>query len=458
MNVVPQHAIAALDEYLDGGGGRGISNARERGPDGVLEEMDRARLRGRGGAGFPTGTKWRAVRDAAGTDKYVVANGAEGEPATFKDRTLMRFCPYEVVEGAAIAAHAVSAVGMYIVTKRSFTGEVARLRAALEELTSAGLIGDVPIEIVEGPDEYLFGEETGALEVIEGNEPLPRVLRPYQHGLFATAPQLGWQSHEQSPGHAGEHTANPTIVSNVETLAHATWIMALGAAEFTRVGVPASPGTMPFTLCGDVDCEGVYELPLGTPLRTLVDDFGAGVRGGRGVKMVLSGVANPVITADQLDVPMDFDAMAAIGTGLGSGGFAVYDDTMCAVAVARAFSRFLWVESCGQCPPCKLGSGTITETLERIEAGEGAAHDVGSLQRTLATVTDANRCYLGAEEQRVVGSLLDRFPEDFEAHLTGRCVLRHDVVVPKIVDFDETGRFVFDRRQLRKRPDWTYED
>ncbi len=456
MNVIPEKAIVTLDEYLSGGGGQGISNARRRGPDAVLEEVANARLRGRGGAGFPTATKWRSVRDAPGTDKYVVANGAEGEPATFKDRTLMRFCPYEVIEGAAIAAHVVDAVGVYVVVKRSFTREVDRLRTAVSELESAGLVGDVPIEIVEGPDEYLFGEETGALEVIEGNDPLPRVLRPYQHGLFATAPQLGWVSHEQSPGHAGEHTANPTVVSNVETLAHATWIMALGADEFRRVGTSTSPGTMPFTVCGDVGCPGVYELPMGTPLRALVDDFGAGVGEGRRVKMVLSGVANPVITADQLDTGMDFDAMAAIGTGLGSGGFAVYDDTVCAVAVARSYSRFLFVESCGQCPPCKLGSGTITDILERIESGRGDAADIGSLQRALATVTDANRCYLGAEEQRVVGSLLDTFGSDFETHLVGTCDLRHDVLVPKIVDFDETGQFVFDRRQLAKRPDWTY--
>jgi NADH-quinone oxidoreductase subunit F len=456
VNVVPQHAVVKIDDYLEAGGGQGISNARRYGPDAVLEEIARAGLRGRGGAGFPAATKWRSVRDAAGTDKYVVANGAEGEPGTFKDRTIMRFCPYEVLEGAAIAAHAIGAVGIYVVTKRAFTRELERLRGALAELESAGLVGDVPIEIVEGPDEYLFGEETGALEVIEGNEPLPRVLRPYQHGLFATAPQLGWVAHEQSPGHSGEHTANPTVVSNVETLAHATWIMALGADEFRRAGTPGSPGTMPFTVCGDVDCEGVYELSMGTPLRVLVDDYGGGVATDGKVKMMLSGVANPVITSSQLDVAMDFDAMAALGTGLGSGGFVVYDDTMCAVAVARAFSRFLWVESCGQCPPCKLGSGTITEVLERIESGRGDAADIGMLQRTLATVTDANRCYLGAEEQRVVGSLLDTFPEDFETHLVGSCDLRHDVLVPKIVDFDQTGHFVFDHRQLAKQPDWTY--
>jgi NADH:ubiquinone oxidoreductase subunit F (NADH-binding) len=456
MNVIPQHAVATLDAYLESGGGQGVSNARRQGPDAVLDEIARAGLRGRGGAGFPAATKWRSVRDAPGTDKYVVANGAEGEPGTFKDRTVMRFCPYEVIEGAAIAALVVGAVGIYIVTKRSFTREVERLRAAVAELESAGLVGDVPIQIVEGPDEYLFGEETGALEVIEGNDPLPRVLRPYEQGLFATSPQLGWASHEQSPGHAGVHTANPTVVSNVETLAHATWIMAFGAEEFRRVGVPSSPGTMPFTVCGDIDCPGVYELPMGTPLRTLVDDFGAGVPGGRSVKMVLSGVANPVILPADLDVGMDFDSMAAIGSGLGSGGFVVYDDAMCAVAVARSYSRFLWIESCGQCPPCKLGSETITEILERIEAGHGDASDIGTLQRTLTTVTDANRCYLGAEEQRVVGSLLDTFAADFETHLVGSCALRHDVLVPKIVDFDETGRFVFDRRQLDKRPDWTY--
>jgi NADH-quinone oxidoreductase subunit F len=443
VNVVPQHAVADVDEYLAAGGGQGISNARRAGPDETIEEVARSRLRGRGGGGFPTATKWRSVRDAVGTDTYVVVNGAEGEPATFKDRTIMRYCPYEVIEGAAIAAHAVGAIGIYVATKRRFTEEVQRLRDAVRGLETMGLVGDVPIQVVEGPDDYLFGEETGTLEVIEGNDALPRVLRPYQHGLFATAPQLGWVSHEVPAGHEGAHTTNPTVVNNVETLAHATWVMARGADEFRRVGVPTAPGTMPFTVCGDIDCAGVYELPLGTPLRELVEGLGAGTGTGNPVKMVLSGVANPVVHARDLDVAMDFDAMAAIGTGLGSGGFVVYDDTMCAVAVARAFSRFLFTESCGQCPPCKLGSGSITETLERIEAGRADAAQIGVLQRALATVTDANRCYLGTQEQRVVGSLLDGFPEDFETHLVGSCPLRHDVVVPKIVDFTADGRFAF---------------
>jgi NADH-quinone oxidoreductase subunit F len=443
VNVVPQHAVARLDDYLAAGGGEGISNARRTGPDATIDEVARSGLRGRGGGGFPTGAKWRSVRDAGGTDRYVVVNGAEGEPATFKDRTIMRYCPYEVIEGAAIAAHAVGAVGIYVATKRAFTQELGRLRDAVREMEDAALVGDVPIEVVEGPDDYLFGEETGTLEVIEGNDALPRVLRPYQHGLFATAPQLGWVAHEVPAGHEGAHTTNPTVVNNVETLAHATWILARGADEFRRVGVPTSPGTMPFTVCGDVDCPGVYELPLGAPLRELVEGLGAGTGTGHPVKMVLSGVANPVLRASALDIAMDFDAMVAIGSGLGSGGFVVYDDTICAVAVARAFSRFLFDESCGQCPPCKLGTGTITETLERIEAGGADATQIGVLQRTLATVTDANRCYLGTEEQRVVGSLLDRFPEDFETHLVGTCPLRHDVVVPKIVDFGADGKFVF---------------
>ena len=458
MNLLPEQPVLTLDDYLALGGGQGLANARRDGPDATIERVQAAGLRGRGGAGFPTAIKWRSVREAPGSEKYVVGNGAEGEPGTFKDRTIMRYNPYQIVEGAAIAGFVVDARAIYIVTKGSFTREVRRMRRAIADLEQAGIVGDIPIHLVEGPDEYLFGEETGALEVVEGNDPLPRHVRPFEHGLFATAPQLGWWPHDPQPGERGVYTTNPTVVSNVESMSHANWIMTFGPDEFRKVGSPNCPGTMAFTVCGDVAIPGVYELPMGTPLRTLVEDVGGGTQSGRPVKMMLSGVANPAMTIEEIDTPLDFPSMTALGTGLGSGGYVVYDEAMCAVAVARAFSRFLAVESCGQCPPCKLGTETLTTTLERIEAGRGDATDIGVLQRTLATVTDANRCYLGQEEQRVVGSLLARFPDDFETHLAGRCDLRHDVMVPKIKDFDPSGHFVYDERQLYKRPDWSYAD
>jgi NADH:ubiquinone oxidoreductase subunit F (NADH-binding) len=174
--------------------------------------------------------------------------------------------------------------------------------------------------------------------------------------------------------------------------------------------------------------------------------------------MALSGVANEVLLPSQLDTPLDFDAMAAAGSGLGSGGFVIYDEGTCAVAVARAYSRFLYVESCGQCAPCKLGTGDITASLEALEQGDLQAADLGDVQERLRTVTDARRCYLPVEEVKVVGSVLNAFDGDVQAHLSGACALRHGLPVPKIADFDEaTGRFTFDDRQARKRPDWTYE-
>jgi len=452
--VLPPEPIATLDGFFERGGRDALMRARELGSDATIAEIERAGLRGRGGGGFPTGRKWRSVRDAAGSRHYVVVNGAEGEPGTFKDRSIMRRDPYQVVAGAAIAAFAVDAHDVYIGVKASFQREFDAIERATQELANAGELGDLDITIARGPDEYLFGEEKALLEVIEGNDPLPRVLPPFQHGLFATAPQMGWTATEAEPGEARGDRANPTLVNNVETLAQATWIMAHGADEFRTAGTESSPGTAVFTLCGDVAEPTVIELPLGTRLRVLIEEHAGGTASGRPVKMVCSGVANAVLAGDRLDTPADFESLALAGAGLGSAGFIVYDDETCALAVARLFSRFLYVESCGQCPPCKLQSGEITDALERIER-DGDAAQLARIQRALETVTDGNRCYLAVEEQQVVSSILRQFPEDVVAHEEGRCRLRHDLVLPKLVDFDGT-RFVYDERQARKRPDWTY--
>ena len=373
-------------------------------------------------------------------------NGAEGEPGTFKDRTILRRDPYSVVMGAVIAATTVGAHDIYIGVKASFGAECDAVERAVREMADAQLLEGLDVTIARGPDEYLFGEEKALLEVIEGNDPLPRILPPFQHGLFATAPQLGWQATEAEPGEPRGDRANPTLVNNVETLAHVTWILTHDADEFRAVGTERSPGTTVFTLCGDIAQPGVWELPLGIPLRTLIDDYGGGTASGRPVKMVCSGVANAVLDNVRLDTPADYESLAAAGGGLGSAGFIVYDDETCALAVARLFSRFLYVESCGQCPPCKLQSGEITEALEQIESA-GAADQLAIIQRALETVTDGNRCYLGTEEQQMVSSVLRRFPEDIVAHQEQRCGLRHDLVVPKLVDFVDSA-FTYDTNRL----------
>lgn len=207
---------------------------------------------------------------------------------------------------------------------------------------------------------------------------------------------------------------------------------------------------------GDITRPGVVEVEMGTPLREVLDRCG-GARPGRTVRAVFSGVSNPALTAAQLDTPLSHEAMQAAGSGLGAAGFVVYDDTACMVEVARMFSRFLYVESCGQCPPCKLGTGDITAALERIVVGEGSTSDFDVIQERLRIVADGNRCYLPVEEQRIIASILRDFPDDFVDHLEGHCHRRHDIPIPKIVDLAD-GKVVYDDRQARKRPDWTYED
>jgi NADH-quinone oxidoreductase subunit F len=454
--VLPPEPVESLDEFLERGGGEAFARARALGPDGTLEELDRSGLRGRGGGGFPTGRKWRTVREGVGSRHYVVVNGAEGEPGTYKDRSILHTDPYQVVAGAAIAALTVDAQDIYIGVKASFVRECEAVERATVEMAEAGLLPGLDVTIARGPGEYLFGEEKALLEVIEGNDPLPRTLPPFQHGLFATAPQLGWTATEAEPGEPRGDRANPTLVNNVETLAQATWILAHGADDFRAAGTERSPGTMVFTLCEDIAVPGVVELPLGTPLRDIIERQGGGTASGRPVKMVCSGVANPVLPGTLLDTPADFEALATAGAGLGSAGFIVYDDEVCALAVARLFSRFLYVESCGQCPPCKLQSGAITDALERIE-GEGDATQLPHVERALATVTDGNRCYLAVEEEKLVSSILRLFPEDVVAHEEGRCTLRHDLALPLLVGFDSArAKFVYDEKQARKRPDWTY--
>ena len=435
LELVPR----SFGDYEAAGGGRGLQTALGAWPVAVIQEVARSGLRGRGGAGFPTGAKWRAVRGVGAGPRFVVCNAAEGEPATFKDRLLLRTNPYQVLEGLAIAAYAVGAERAYVGLKEAFTPEAQALSRALGEMREADALGGVAVEIVLGPDLYLFGEETGMEEVIEGRPPLPRVARPYIQGLFARPPE-----------------DNPTLVNNVETLANVPHILADGPDWLRANGTEGAPGTMVFTVCGDVRREGVFELPLGTPLRYLVEELGGGPPEGRSVKAVFPGASNTVVAPEQLDVPMDFDAMRRLGSGLGAAGFAVFDDSACMVQAAYRYSRFLFVESCGQCPACKFGTGEVTETLRAIQAGGGSDRDLELILVRARSSTGGQKCALPTGESLLMQSLVQVFGEEFRGHLGRSCPRPRQLPFHKIVDWDATaGRFVYDPTYDQKQPDWT---
>jgi NADH-quinone oxidoreductase subunit F len=435
--------VRSLKEYEASGGLTGLRKALSLSPDQIIEELKLSGLRGRGGAGFPTGVKWAGVVSTGRGKRYACCNGAEGEPGTFKDRYLLRMNPYLTLEGLAIAAHTVKAERVFICIKRSFRQVTERLRQAIDEFHAAQIFPkgqEVTIELVLGPEEYLFGEEKALLEVIEGNLPLPRWLAPYIEGLFRQPLQ-----------------DNPTLVNNAETLANVALIMRNGSDWFRQTGTSDSPGTMIFTVCGDVQRPGCYELPLGTSMRDLIQTISGGVPNGRVLKAIFPGVSNGVLTSGHLDVPLDFDSMRSIGSGLGSGGYIVYDDSACIVKAAALFSRFLYVESCGQCPPCKFSSGEITEHLNRLVVGKGTQQDIETILGRCGTVDQGNRCALPTGEHLVIESLINQFSDEFQSHCKSACDLDRELKLPKLVDYDDQKHvFTYDEHQQFKQPDWSY--
>jgi NADH:ubiquinone oxidoreductase subunit F (NADH-binding) len=449
--------IGSLEDYLGTPtGGRGREAARRIGPAATVEVVSRSGLRGRGGGGFPTGVKWAGIAAQDTRRRYLVCNGAEGEPGTFKDRALLRANPYQLVEGLLIAAFAVGAAEVYVCIKASYTAELEGVTRAVQEFQQAGICTDCTVNIVAGPDEYLFGEEKAMLEVIEGKPPLPRWFPPHEQGLFARSPELGWESTPVQIG-SQRDDPHPTLVNNVETLSNVPHILARGADWFRTMGTAESPGTIVCTVVGDVVAPDVGEVEMGTPLRAVIDAVGSGVPEGRTIKAVFSGVANAVVTAADLDAPVSYEGLAAVGSGLGSAGFIVHDETACMVDAAYRFSRFLAIESCGQCPPCKLGSAEITACLGRIESGTGRDGDLEVMGAWLRRVTDGSRCYLPSEERIVVSSILRAFPDEFAAHIEQHgCPRPRPVPMPKLVDLRD-GRASYDETYARKRPDWTYD-
>ncbi|HLG23230.1 MAG TPA: NADH-ubiquinone oxidoreductase-F iron-sulfur binding region domain-containing protein [Candidatus Manganitrophaceae bacterium] len=434
-----EEPLRTLEDYLARGGFQALKKAIGLTPMQVIDEIKRANLRGRGGAGFPTGIKWEGVykkqADILGLppQKYLVCNSSEGEPGTYKDRYLIKKNPYGLIEGMMIASYAVGTYKAIICIKQIFKNEIAILQRAIKECETSGYVGEnvmgtgknLPLELAFGPDSYLLGEDRAQLEVIEGKPAWPRAkgIIPVDYGLFG----------------------QPTVVNNVETLSTVPHILMRGADWFKSIGTADTPGTMIFTLTGDVNQPGVYELPMGTPLRTLIEVYGGGPRFDRHVKAVFSGPTNAVIPADKLDTPLDFGSMRKIPSGLGSGGFIVYDDTACMIKAGLNFSRFLATESCGQCASCKTGTGRITRKLEMLEAGVAGEQDVFAILDDCQHIKGQGRCFLITEEGIDIGSIFFHFPEEAAEHVQYGCLKDRPLVLPKIKDYDEaTHTFIYD--------------
>jgi NADH:ubiquinone oxidoreductase subunit F (NADH-binding) len=449
--LLPDAPITSYEQYLRWAGEDAIAKARAMGADAVVQEVQRSGLRGRGGAGFPTGVKWTTIKNHSCPTRYVVCNAAEGEPGTFKDRYLLRKNPYATLEGMLIAADVVGARECYVALKGSFTKERARLEQARGEIAAAGLLGYHEVHFVDGPEEYLFGEEKALLEVIEGNDPLPREPHypPYEKGLFATpvAP-------------------NPALVNNVQTFAHIPSIIRHGSASFHEIGSRDAPGTLLFTVSGAVQRPGVYELPSGVSLRVLFEEVAGGPRPGRTLRAAICGVSTPILMAEKFDVAADFASLALAGSGLGSAGFIVFDDADDMRRVTQALARFLYVESCNQCSACKHGLGAASSAIDELFDPKTATLD--DFDRALFGARSApqgNRCYLPVQGSIVIPSLLTRFHAEFDALLAGMQAAvaggpipaTGSYVLPKMVDFDEASRsFSYDVDQARKLPNWTY--
>lgn len=444
--------VQGLNDYMERGGGIGVECAAEMSPLEIVDTVESSGLRGRGGGGFPTGRKWRTVAEMSTTaPSTVVVNGAEGEPGSFKDRTILRNNPYQVIEGALIAARAVGARLITVAVKAEFEREIQLLERAISEFTSHGL-ADVSLRLLAGPSAYLFGEESALLEVVEGRAPLPRVNPPYRRGVGPGTGDMNTASDAHLAGDTGR--AGPSaLVNNVETFANITYLFHHGVERFRSVGTSATPGTTVCTLTGAVNRHAVGEFATTTTLREVVDTLGHGARPERTLIGAISGTANSVLPASDFDTELCFDAMDRVGSGLGASGFIVFDDHTDLDAIAYATARFLAIESCGQCEPCKVDGAAIAATLDPRSRSDSTDTAVDAdVARLLSTVADGARCGLAAQHERAVASLhqLAR-----SAHAVEQRPDRSDVdVVAPIIDIVD-GTAVVDAGQLDKALDWT---
>jgi formate dehydrogenase iron-sulfur subunit len=381
----------SLDDYLAHGGGKGLAAARAMQSAAIVQQVADSGLRGRGGAAFPTGIKWKTVLDTSAEQKYIVCNADEGDSGTYSDRMLMEGDPYCLLEGMAVAGLAVGANKGYVYVRSEYPHAIAALNAALEN--AGDWLGDFKIEVRMGAGAYVCGEETALLESIEGKRGIVRSKPPLPaiSGLFG----------------------QPTVINNVITFASVPDILAQGATFYRDLGVGRSRGTLPFQLAGNLKFGGLVEVPFGATLRELLYDYGGGSRSGRPLRAVqVGGPLGAYLPASQFDTVLDYEAFAAIGAALGHGGIVAFDDTVDMAKQARYAMQFCANESCGKCTPCRIGSTRGVEVIDRIRAGD--AGQIPLLRSLCDTMTYGSMCAMGGMTPYPVLSALNHFPEDFQ--------------------------------------------
>jgi NADH-quinone oxidoreductase subunit F len=411
----------SLDDALARGGYAALRTCVERRtPEEVIEAISASGLRGRGGAGFPTGRKWRLARQEP-APRYVIANGDEGDPGAFMDRLVLESDPHRVVEGLALAAYAIGAEQGIFYIRAEYPHAVRRVREAIRQAEARGLLGERALdgrlrllfEVREGAGAFVCGEETALIASLEGERGMPRLRPPY-------------------PVESG-YRGRPTVINNVETLACVPWILRHGPEAFAALGTESSRGTKVFALAGKVRHGGLIEVPMGVTVREIVDGRGGGVPKGRTLKAVqLGGPSGGCLPASLGETPVDYEALQKTGAIMGSGGLVVLDDRDCMVEIARFFLRFTCHESCGKCTFCRIGTQRMLEILDRLCAGHGREEDIANLTELADRVSRTSLCGLGQTAPNPVLTALHYFREEFEAHVrekrcpAGRCAALTD--------------------------------
>ncbi|MHB8994935.1 MAG: NADH-quinone oxidoreductase subunit NuoF [Armatimonadota bacterium] len=402
----------SIDDYLAVGGYAALAKALDdMTPETVIDVMKASGLRGRGGAGFPTGMKWEFARKAPGDQKYIVCNADEGDPGAFMDRSTLEGDPHAVLEAMAIGAYAIGATQGFIYVRAEYPLAVKRLEIAIKQAREKGLLGtnifgsgfDFDIELRLGAGAFVCGEETALLASIEGKRGMPRPRPPFpaNKGLWG----------------------KPTIINNVETLASVAPIILNGADWYSSIGTATSKGTKVFALAGNVENTGLIEVPMGITFREVVFDIGGGIPGGRGFKATqIGGPSGGCLPASYLDTPIDYETMKDAGAIVGSGGLIIMDDANCMVDIARFFLTFTQDESCGKCTPCREGTKRMLEIMQRITKGQGEDRDYERLDRLSKACARGALCALGQTAPNPVLTTLRHFKDEYDAHiLEGRC-------------------------------------
>jgi len=409
--ILTQHfgveGLFRLEVYRGQGGYKAVEKAlKQMTPAAVLDEVKKASLRGRGGAGFPAGMKWGFVPQDVPKPRYLCVNADEGEPGTFKDRYLMNHNPHLLLEGTIIASYAVGIRSAFIYIRGEYEAIALRLEAAIAEAHRNGYLGekilgtgfDLDVVVHRGAGAYICGEETALLESLEGKRGHPRLKPPFPAsvGLFQC----------------------PTVINNVETLSNIPYIIQEGAESFLKKGLPRDGGTRVFGVSGMVRRPGIYELPLGTKLRTIIFDHAGGMKDDRELKAVIpGGMSAPILTADEIDLPMDFDSLAEAGSMLGSAAVIVIDKETSILDVLRAVAKFYSHESCGQCTPCRIGTAWINKIVKRLAGGEGEPDDIDAIIRLAANIKGKTLCPLGDAAALPLLSICQKFRHELEGYL-----------------------------------------